>query len=211
VAETRPTVFVVDDDASVRESVARFLARSGYRTETFPSAEAFLRRAPGAGPSCLVLDVNLPELDGLALQQALARAGDPVPIVFITGQASVPMSVRAMKGGAVDFLPKPFDPDALVDAVAHALARSLRERAQRAEVIELQRGLSQLTPREREVLRHVVAGKRNKQIAAELGTTEKTIKVHRAQVMKKMSAGSLAELVRMIQTAHVVHVEAPGL
>lgn len=205
--EVRPTVFVVDDDVSVRESLARFLARSGYRTESFPSAEAFLRRAPCEGPSCLVLDVNLPELDGLALQQTLARAGSPVPIVFITGQASVPVSVRAMKGGAVDFLAKPFEPGALVDAVAHALARSRKEHEQRAEALELQRGLSQLTPREREVLRHVVAGKRNKQIAAELGTTEKTIKVHRARVMKKMGAGSLADLIRMVQKAHAQVVE----
>ena len=195
----RPMVFVVDDDASVRESLARVFASAGYQAESYASAAEFLNRAPCDGPSCLVLDLQMPELDGLALQQALVSAGNPVPIVFITGHGDVPTSVQAMKGGAVDFLSKPFETDALLDAVAHALDRSRKEHETLDELVRVRSAVSTLTPREREVLRHVVAGKRNKQIAAELGTTEKTIKVHRARVMEKMGAGSIAELVHRVE------------
>ncbi len=196
----RPIVFVVDDDASVRESLARVFARAGYQAESYASAAEFLNRAPCDGPSCcLVLDLQMPGLDGLALQQALVSAGNPVPIVFITGHGDVPTSVQAMKGGAVDFLSKPFETDALLDAVAHALDRSRKEHEMLDELARVRSAVSTLTPREREVLRHMVAGKRNKQIAAELGTTEKTVKVHRARVMEKMGAGSIAELVRRVE------------
>jgi len=192
-----PTVFVVDDDASVRGALARLLHSAGYQTETFASAEGFLAQSRFDAPGCILLDVRMPGLNGLELQQALAAADRQLPIVFITGHGDVPMSVRAMKAGAEDFLPKPFDDEELLKAVAQALNRSQREQNERTEVAEIRRRLSSLTPREREVLCHVVAGQLNKQIAADLNIAEKTIKVHRARVMEKMSATSLAGLVAM--------------
>ncbi|MGA8477581.1 MAG: response regulator transcription factor [Chthoniobacterales bacterium] len=192
-----PTVFVVDDDASLRGALARLLHSAGYQTETFASAEGFLAQSRFDAPGCILLDVRMPGLNGLELQQALAAADRQLPIVFITGHGDVPMSVRAMKAGAEDFLPKPFDDEELLKAVAQALNKSQREQNERTEVAEIRKRLSSLTPREREVLCHVVAGRLNKQIAADLSIAEKTIKVHRARVMEKMGASSLAGLVAM--------------
>ncbi|HUM18392.1 MAG TPA: response regulator transcription factor [Candidatus Nitrosotalea sp.] len=190
-------VYVVDDDASVRRALSRLIRSVGLEAVTFPSAQAFLAFTPADRPACLVLDVRLPGPSGLDLQSALSGAGRDVPIVFITGHGTVPTSVRAMKGGAVDFLQKPFNDQELLDCIQRALRRSGEERADRAERAELERRVGSLTPREREVLVLVVAGMLNKQIADKLGIAEKTIKVHRGRVMEKMQAGSVADLVRM--------------
>ena len=190
-------MFVVDDDASVRGALARLLHSAGYQTEIFASAESFLAQSRVDAPGCILLDVRMPGLNGLELQEALAAADRLLPIVFITGHGDVPMSVRAMKAGAEDFLPKPFDDEELLKAVAQALNKSQREQNERTEVANIRRRLSSLTPREREVLCHVVAGQLNKQVAADLSIAEKTIKVHRARVMEKMGASSLAGLVAM--------------
>ncbi len=191
------TVFIVDDDSSVLRGTARLMRSAGLSAETFSSAREFLRREPPEGPSCLVLDVKMPGLSGFDLQEGLAKAKIDVPIVFITGHGNIPMSVQAMKQGAVDFLPKPFDDKDLLRAVEHAIERDRAQRQARAEVMEIERRVDSLTPREREVLALLVAGKRNKEIGGALGTSEKTIKVHRARVMQKIQAGSVAELVRL--------------
>ncbi|UCH78920.1 MAG: response regulator transcription factor [Candidatus Coatesbacteria bacterium] len=193
------TVFVVDDDPSVRGGLNRLFKSVGLAVETFASAAEFLERGRGEGPACLVLDVRMPELSGLDLQAELARADVAIPIVFITGHGSVPMSVRAMKAGAADFLEKPVDEQELLDAVNRALARDRRARREQAELADLRRRLASLTSREREVLSYVAAGRLNKQIAAELGTSEKTVKVHRARVMEKMEVASVAELARLAE------------
>ena len=192
-----PTVFIVDDDASVRRALTRLLNAAGYPTEAFASAEDFLTHSHFDSPGCILLDVRMPGLDGLELQQALATGDRKLPIVFITGHGDIPMTVRAMKAGAADFLPKPCNAEELLQIIAQALSKSQREQNERTEIGEIRRRLSTLTPREDEVLRHVVAGQLNKQIAADLGIAEKTIKIHRARVMQKMGAGSLAELVGM--------------
>lgn len=190
-------VYIVDDDPSVRRSLARLLKATGYRTEVFESAQAFLDSGrAGSGPACLVLDVRMPGLTGLELQQELAKHPPAPAIIFITGHGDVPMSVRAMKEGAVDFLPKPFQDKALLQAVALALERSRREQSDHGERRQLQERVSTLTPREHEVMTLVVTGMLNKQIADQLGTTEKTIKVHRGRVMEKMAVASFADLVR---------------
>ena len=185
-------VFVVDDDASVRKSLARLIAVAGWKVETLASADEFLERAPHDRPACLVLDVRLPGLNGLELQERLARDDGDIPIVFITGHGDVPMGVRAMKAGAVDFLPKPFEDEALLEAIGRAIERDRQIRPIRAR-------LESLTHREREVFALVVRGLLNKQVAGHLGITEKTVKVHRARVMEKMRAESLAELVKLSQ------------
>jgi len=190
-------VFVVDDDRSMRVAVERLLRSSGLEVESFESARTFLEREPADVACCLVLDVQMPELTGLDLQQALRRSDADIPIVFITGHGDVPTSVRAMKSGAEDFLQKPFKDQELLDAVHRALERDRGARAERTELAELGERLDSLTPREREVFELVVKGLLNKQIAFELGAAEKTIKVHRGRVMKKMHADSLAHLVRM--------------
>jgi FixJ family two-component response regulator len=190
-------VFVVDDDAPMRESLQNLLRSVGLRVEAFASAQEFLRRPRPEGPGCLVLDVRLPGLSGLDLQQQLAQGDRDMPIIFITGHGDIPMTVQAMKAGAVEFLPKPFRDQALLDAVQHALARDRQAREQRAQSDALRRRYSALTPREREVMALVVAGLLNKQIAGQLGTSEAAVKVHRQHVMAKMAAGSLATLVRM--------------
>ena len=190
-------VFVVDDDRSMRVAVERLLRSSGLEVESFESARTFLEREPVDVACCLVLDVQMPELTGLDLQQALRRSDADIPIVFITGHGDVPTSVRAMKSGAEDFLQKPFKDQELLDAVHRALERDRGARAERTELAELGERLDSLTPREREVFELVVKGLLNKQIAFELGAAEKTIKVHRGRVMKKMHADSLAHLVRM--------------
>jgi FixJ family two-component response regulator len=192
-------VYVVDDDESVRRALGRLVRSVGLTVETFPSAKAFLEHKPSDGPACLVLDIRLPGPSGLDLQDALSRAGMELPIVFITGHGDVPTTVRAMKGGAVDFLQKPFNDQELLDCIQRAVARSREQRAERAERDELQRRLDTLTRREREVMLQVVTGKLNKQIASDLSAAEKTIKIHRGRVMQKMQADSVASLVRMVQ------------
>lgn len=190
-------VFVVDDDASVRKSLARLVKAAGYEAEAFGSVRDFLARPPYEGPCCLVLDVRMPGLTGLDLQDALRAAGQHLAIVFITGHRDVPVSVKAMKGGAVDFLTKPVDEATLLAAIRQAVARTLADRRQQARVTEIRNRITTLTPREAAVFALVVTGMLNKQIASELGIVEKTVKVHRARVMEKMRAGSLAELVRL--------------
>jgi RNA polymerase sigma factor (sigma-70 family) len=199
VSNTDPTIFVLDDDESVRRSLGRLLKSAGYRVESFGSPQDFLHRQPSPGPGCLVLDLQLPEMDGLKLQEALGAAESLLPIIFITGHGDIPASVRAMKAGAVDFLPKPFLEQDLLKAIRLALDKAQREHHERTELAELKQRLATLTPREREVLERVVSGALNKQIAADLGIAEKTIKVHRARAIEKMRAESLADLVRMAQ------------
>ena len=197
--EPNAVVYVVDDDPSVRRALSRLLRSVGLPVETFPTAQAFLDSTPADLPACLVLDVRLPGPSGLDLQAALRESRRPLPIVFITGHASVSTSVRAMKGGAVDFLQKPFNDQELLDCIQRALETSRRLRAEQAEHADLAQRHAALTGREREVLELVVTGMLNKQIAAELGIAEKTIKVHRARVMDKMRAASVAELVRLAE------------
>lgn len=192
-------VYVVDDEETVRRSLSRLIRSAGLTAQTFPSAQAFLDQAPVNRPGCLVLDVRLPDLSGLDLQVTLGSRQATLPIIFITGRGSIPMSVQAMKGGALDFLRKPVEADALLDAIHRALARSRVALARAAHEGEVARRLARLTPREREVLDLVVTGRLNKQIAAELGAAEKTVKVHRGRVMKKMEAESVADLIRMTQ------------
>jgi FixJ family two-component response regulator len=190
-------VFVVDDDASLRASLQDLLESVGLRVAACASAQEFLRRPRPEGPSCLVLDVRLPGLSGLDLQKQMAEGDRDMPIIFITGHGDIPMTVQAMKAGAVEFLTKPFRDQDLLDAVHQALARARHARAQRAELAALRRRFDTLTPRQRDVLARMVAGLLNKQIAGELGTSEATVKTHRKQVMAKMRAESLADLIRI--------------
>jgi RNA polymerase sigma factor (sigma-70 family) len=196
-------VFLVDDDPSVRRGLTRLLLSACHSVEVFASAAEFLARAPHVGPSCLILDIRMPGLNGLDLQEALTRQARDEQIVFITGHADVPMSVHAMKAGAVDFLPKPFDNETLLRAVEHALARSAARTQQRIERNALRSKLDELTPREFEVLQFVIAGLLNKQIGAQLGVAEKTIKVHRGHLMEKLRVKSVADLVRLAEKAGV--------
>jgi RNA polymerase sigma factor (sigma-70 family) len=194
-----PVVFVVDDDPSVRSSLKFLISTVGLQVESFDSADAFLHRKPPDAPSCLVLDVRLPGLSGLDLQRELAARNIRIPIVFVTGHGDIPMSVRAMKAGAVEFLTKPFHDQDLLDAIRIALERDRARRQQEQEVTALQQRFASLTPREREVISMVASGMLNKQIAGQLGTVEDTVKVQRSRAMGKMQAQSLADLVRMLE------------
>jgi FixJ family two-component response regulator len=196
-------VCVVDDDLSMRKAVGRLLESEGYAVEIFTGAQEFLARVPHTGPSCVILDLNMPGLNGLELQETLAQAGRAERIIFITGGASVPTCVQAMKAGAVDYLQKPFRDEDLLRAVERALGRSAEQWLQRSQRKDVRDRLDRLTPREFDVLKGVIAGMLNKQIAARLGTTEGTIKVHRGRVMEKMGVTSVAELVVLAQRAGV--------
>jgi len=199
-----PTVFLVDDDIAVLKALSRLLRSAGFAVDTFISAQAFLDADRAAAAGCVVLDVAMPGLGGLALQQALAACGSHLPIVFLTGHGDIDMGVQAMKVGAADFLTKPVDDARLIDAVANAIERNRLALRASAEVDEIRLRLATLTAREREVLALVVSGRMNKQVAAELGTAEKTIKAHRGRVMTKMQVRSLAELVRLADRAGIV-------
>lgn len=206
MTEPDPTVFVIDDDASVRKSLTRLLGSAGYRTEAFASAREFLQRGASRGPGCLVLDLQLPDMNGLELQKALAQAAHSLPIIFISGHGDIPLSVRAMRGGAIDFLPKPFAVADLLRAISEALERSRRDMKVQRENAAIHERLARLTPREHEVMCGVVAGKLNKQIAAELGVGEQTVKVHRGRVMEKMAVRSVADLVRLVERCGAMSV-----
>jgi FixJ family two-component response regulator len=199
MTETEPIVFIVDDDDSVRKSLARLITSVGLKVETFSSANAFLKRDAYDGPACLVLDIRMPGLSGLELQTELAKAERTLSIVFITSHGNITMSVQAIKAGAVDFLEKPFEEQDLLDAVHLAIQKDRATKEKLAELREIQERVESLTPREREVFALVVTGMLNKQIAFEMGIGEKTIKVHRARVMQKMQAESFADLVRLAE------------
>lgn len=195
------TVFVVDDETSVRTALKRLIQSLGFKVETFDSAQSFLEHGPHDGPACLILDVRMPGMSGIELQQQLTKAGLGMPIIFITGHGNIPMSVQAMKAGAVDFIEKPFEDQKLIDAINLAIKKNKKFRTEHADIKDLQRRVDSLTPREHEVFILVVSGMLNKQIAFDLGLSEKTVKVHRARVMDKMKAKSLADLVRMAEKA----------
>lgn len=199
--DQEPIVFVVDDDAAARTSVENLLHSVGLRVEPFDSPVKFLERGLPDAPCCLVLDVRLPRMSGMELQRHLAARGMSIPIIFITGHGDIPMSVEAMKAGAMEFLTKPFRGQVLLDAIHKAIERDRSRRQENRRLAELRERLDSLTPREREVMRGVIAGKLNKEIAAELGASERTIKIHRANLMRKMGAASLADLVRMAEKA----------
>jgi FixJ family two-component response regulator len=201
---TAPTVFLVDDDPAVLKSLSRLLRSAGFKVSPFQSAQDFLDGENFFAPGCIVLDVAMPGLDGLALQEALVARNSELPVIFLTGHGNIAMGVHAMKVGATDFLTKPVDDQTLLDAVRTAIEKNLLALQTRAELDDIRQRLATLTPREREVLALVVAGHLNKQAAAELGTVEKTIKVHRARVMAKMKVSSLAELVRLASRAGIV-------
>ena len=202
-----PVVFIIDDDAGVRAAMQRLLKSVGLRAEAFAAAQDFLKRTPHDGPSCLILDVRLPGISGLELQRKLMEAGVHIPIIFITAHADIPMTVTAMKSGAVEFLTKPFRDQDLLDAIQQALERDRLARQQQDEIAELELRFARLTARERQVIKLVISGMATKEIASALGTSEVTAKVHRSQVMHKMKAKSLVELGRMAEKLKVQTME----
>lgn len=206
MAEDRPIVFVVDDDPSMREAVQDLIASVGLQARGFASPREFLETVRPDAPACLVLDVRLPGASGLNFQQELARAGVPIPVIFITGHGDIPMSVRAIKAGAVEFLTKPFRDQELLDAINAGIERNRAQRREATVMDDLRQRFAALTPREREIMALVILGRMNKQIAGDLGVSEVTVKVHRGQIMRKMRAKSLPELVRM---GDVLRVAAP--
>ena len=209
-SQQKPIVFVVDDDVSVRESLELLINFAGWQPETFASAGEFLARPRTATPNCLVLDVSLPDLNGLELQKLIATERTDMPIIFITGHGDVPMTVQAMKGGAVEFLTKPFDDEVLLEAIRDAIKRSAAVLDDEAELMALRSSYESLTPREREVMRLVVAGMLNKQIALKLGISEITVKAHRGKMMQKMKADSVADLVKTAVRLGLVPASKPS-
>jgi FixJ family two-component response regulator len=203
-------VFLIDDDASVRKGVLRLLRSAGYKSEAFESASNFLTREQHSGPACVIVDVQMPGINGIDLQNVLIQRRREEQLVFITGHGDIPMCAQAMKAGAVDFIPKPFRASELLECVERALARSAEQRQRGFEKTEARRLLDLLTPREFEVMQLVVTGLLNKQIASELGTAEKTIKVHRGRVMKKLGIVAVAELVRLVETAQIASLRSCG-
>ena len=203
MTEVKPTVFVIDDDPSVLKSLARLLKSLGFYAETFASAELFLARKHYDGVGCIVLDVRMPGLSGMDLQDELSKADYSMPVIFITGHGNIPMSVQAMKRGAVDFLTKPFDDEELMQAVKKAIEKDRTAKTERAEVHDALKLFEQLTPREQEVLRYVITGMLNKQIALKLDIAEKTVKVHRGRIMEKLCVDSVADLVRLAEKAGI--------
>jgi len=203
MTDPKPTVFVIDDDPSVLKSLGRLLKSLGFDTETFASAELFLARKHYDGAGCIVLDVRMPGLSGMDLQDELSKADYSMPIIFITGHGNIPMSVQAMKKGAVNFLAKPFDDEELLQAVREAIEKDRRAKAERAEVHDALKLIEQLTPREQDVLRYVITGMLNKQIALKLDIAEKTVKVHRGRIMEKLCVDSVADLVRLAEKAGI--------
>jgi len=203
MAEESSVVFVIDDDPSIRRSLSRLLRSVGYAAEAFSSAEEFLGRGTFNGTGCIILDVQMPGLSGMDLRVELNKAQYSMPIVFITGHGDIPMSVEAMKKGAVHFLTKPFDDDDLLRAVGEAIERDRKAKAEQSAVQDIRRRLSLLTPREYEILRYVITGMLNKQIAFTLNIAEKTVKIHRGRIMEKLCVGSVAELVRLAEKARI--------
>jgi len=203
-------VFVIDDDQSIRKSLRRLLDASNYETEVFESASEFLSRSTHPGPSCVIVDVQMPGLNGIDFQKALLEGGREEQLVFITGHGDIPLCARAMKAGAVDFLPKPFKPRQLLESVQRALTRSTEKRRRASEKNQVRALLERLTPREFQVMQLVATGLLNKQVGAELGMAEKTVKTHRAHVMQKLHITSVAELMRVLQKAEVPPLVRPG-
>ncbi len=203
ITASSPTVFIIDDDASVRKGLSRLLRSAGFAVEMFASAELFLEREHYEGIGCLVLDVRMPGISGIDLQDELSKADYSMPVVFITGHGTIPMGVQAVKKGAVDFLAKPFDDEELLQAVREAIVKDTQARAEHAAVLDIRGRLELLTPREYEILRYVITGMLNKQIAYALGISEKTVKVHRGRIMEKLSIDSVADLVRLAEKAGI--------
>ena len=201
--EPQPTVFVIDDDASMRRALSYLLAAAGYKVETFSSAKAFLTRENYEGVGCILLDVRMPGLSGMELQEKLIRSAYSMPIIFLTGHGEVAMGVQAMKKGAVDFLTKPCDDEQLLAAIRTAIEKALQARAHFEEAKEIHSRIELLTPREKEILRYVITGMLNKQIAARLGIAEITVKIHRGRIMEKLSTESVADLVRLAEKAGI--------
>ena len=196
----RPTVFIVDDDAAVREGLSRLVRSAGYPVECFETAGAFLETWRDGRPGCLVTDIRMPGMSGLDLQERIRAQGSSIPTIVLTGFGDVPGAVRALKGGALDFLQKPFEPDVLLVRIAEALKKDARVREASARAAEVRSRLTKLTPREREVMAHVIEGKANKVIALELGISERTVELHRGRVMRKVGARSVAQLIRQVQS-----------